>query len=410
MVTENTADCVIVGGGIGGAVLALALGQRGLHSVLLERELTPPGQARPEVLAQSTIETFRRLGAGERIVKEAAMPLQSLEMHRSGDGIVLHMAHEDFVRSGVQPYTTDPARTRAILLESAAAHGSVELHRGVEVQDVLRKNGRIAGVTAKRGEESLIWRAPLVVGDDGGKSRIRSAMGIPLSVKELPVDFLAAVGPSLPGHRDAVGEAWINLGEMRHGIAGGVFMPLPGNRTALVFLMSPAAITRFQNAPPAEFYAAAAKLSPRCEGLEKLHPFPKGFGHFRRPFGHAPRYVADGAAILGDAAHPVTPAGGQGANASVADAIALAEVAANAIKNKDCSAARLTEYEKLRRPGNTQSLLFSSRANIAFRTIRTLPFLAPVVPWILSQVENSPEEKQRFLRFISQAFATRPHQ
>jgi len=43
--------------------------------------------------------------------------------------------------------------------------------------------------------------------------------------------------------------------------------------------------------------------------------------------GHAPRYGAAGAVVMGDAAHPVSPAGGQGANMSIADARALAELA-----------------------------------------------------------------------------------
>ena len=389
-------------------MLALSLGQRGLRSVLLERELTPPGQARPEVLAQSTIETFQSLGVGDRILKEAAIPLQRLELHRTGDGILLHFTHEDFLRTGFQPYTTDPARTRGILLEAAQAHGCVEVHRGVEVQDVLWDGARVVGVRARRGMEQVIWRAPLVVGDDGGKSLIRTALGIPLTTRELPLDFLAAVGPVLPDHEEGVGQAWFNFGAIRHGIAGGVFMPLPGNRTALVFLMSPATVAHFQQAPPAEFYATAAKFSPRCEGLERYHPFPQGFGHFRRPFGHAPRYVSDGVALMGDAAHPVTPSGGQGANASVADATALADIAASAIKNKDCSATRLATYEALRHPANSRSLLFSSRANRVMRTIRALPFLTPLLPWFISRVERSAETKERFLRFVSQAFASHP--
>jgi 2-polyprenyl-6-methoxyphenol hydroxylase-like FAD-dependent oxidoreductase len=46
----------------------------------------------------------------------------------------------------------------------------------------------------------------------------------------------------------------------------------------------------------------------------------------RRLWGHAKKYGIAGAMLMGDAAHPVSPAGGQGANMSVADATAMAEL------------------------------------------------------------------------------------
>ena len=55
--------------------------------------------------------------------------------------------------------------------------------------------------------------------------------------------------------------------------------------------------------------------------------FPHDFVRIRRPWGHAPRYGGEGAILMGDAAHPVSPAGGQGANMSVANATVLAELA-----------------------------------------------------------------------------------
>ena len=50
----DTSDVVIVGAGIGGAVLALALGSRGWKVKLLEREIRPPRMVRPEILWGAT--------------------------------------------------------------------------------------------------------------------------------------------------------------------------------------------------------------------------------------------------------------------------------------------------------------------------------------------------------------------
>jgi 2-polyprenyl-6-methoxyphenol hydroxylase-like FAD-dependent oxidoreductase len=66
--------------------------------------------------------------------------------------------------------------------------------------------------------------------------------------------------------------------------------------------------------------------------------------------GHVARYGAPGAVIMGDAAHSVSPAGGQGANMSVADAVVLAELMLRGEPNL------VAEYERRRRPANERSL------------------------------------------------------
>ena len=113
-------DCIIVGGGIGGAVLALILGRQERHVILLERELRPPSRGRPEVLAGATLEVFHKLGIGPRIEKEAAVPLEGLELYRAGGGRILSFGISDFEAAGARLFSTDPTRSREILLEEAA--------------------------------------------------------------------------------------------------------------------------------------------------------------------------------------------------------------------------------------------------------------------------------------------------
>lgn len=405
---EPSADCVIVGGGIGGAVLALALGRRGHRVVVLERELHPPFAARPEVLARSTIEAFRRLGLSAALLREAALPLRRLELWRSGGGRMLELTEDDFRRVGAQPYSTDPAKTRHILLEAAVSTQNVELHRGVEVRTLAREGPHHITVHGQRDQEPVAWRGRLVVGDDGTRSRIRVALGIPLELSEFALDFLAAAGPALPDAAEDVGQAWADPSALQNGIVLGVFMPLPGARTAMALLASPSACERLLRAPPSAFYEAAARLSPRCRALAERYRCPEDFTHIRRPFGHAARYIDDAAALMGDAAHPVTPAGGQGANMSVADALALADVVQQALSLNDCSRSRLEPYETIRRPANERSLQFSVRTDRVFRTLQRHPWMATLFPMSLALVNRSRTLKARLIRAVSQAFASAP--
>ncbi len=402
----NSADCVIVGGGIGGAVLALLLGREGKHVVLLERELKPPATARPEILASATLEVFRELGVGEGILKEAAVPLQGLEAYQAEE-LLLGFNGRDFQEYQVQPYSTDPARTRDILLEGAASTHSVEVCRGVEVREILREGERIVGVKALRDGNPVSWKAPFVVGDDGGRSRVREALGISLKTRDFPFEFLGAAGPELPRGKSGMGQVWIEPRSLKKGIFGGVFMPIPQNRSAFVFLLSSSAREHFMQAKPSEFYEAAGNLSPRCEGMGKIYRFPEHFTVFKRPFGHASRYVADGAALLGDAAHPVTPVGGQGANMSVADAMALGETILEAFRKNDFSAAQLGRYEAERRPGNGRSIQFSVWADCVLRILMVFPWAASLLPLFLQRVNGDLNTKGRFIRSVSTTFRTR---
>ena len=107
--------------------------------------------------------------------------------------------------------------------------------------------------------------------------------------------------------------------------------------------------------------------------------------------------------MIGDAAHPMSPAGGQGANASIWDALALAEVADGALRAGDVSAARLRAYEHLRRPINEQSIAISRRARRFFRVGRHLP-LTTALPVVARAIDAWGWPKRRILHSFGRTF------
>jgi 2-polyprenyl-6-methoxyphenol hydroxylase-like FAD-dependent oxidoreductase len=62
------------------------------------------------------------------------------------------------------------------------------------------------------------------------------------------------------------------------------------------------------------------------------------------------RWVADGAALIGDAAHAMNPHASQGRMQAMVDAMSLAEIIPSCLAEGDCSASRLNVYETARRP------------------------------------------------------------
>jgi 2-polyprenyl-6-methoxyphenol hydroxylase-like FAD-dependent oxidoreductase len=63
-----------------------------------------------------------------------------------------------------------------------------------------------------------------------------------------------------------------------------------------------------------------------------------------------PTWVADGAVLIGDAAHAMNPHASQGRMQAMVDAMALSDLLPGCLGDKDCSATRLHAFERARRP------------------------------------------------------------
>lgn len=392
-------DVVIVGAGIGGAVLALDLGRRGWRVALVERERAPIKFARPEILWGPTVNALESLGVAQAI-RTANIPLREIEI--GNEKPWLRLTPDDLAGARVEAFSTNPALTRKIISDAATATGTVETFRGVTVTDVLRGDGRVVGVRGKNGDDTDSFLASLVVGDDGGQSVVRTNLGIPMPLAPFPVEFISAMLPRWPLPR-LQGRVWIQLKGNKNGPAAAAFIPWPENEGILLLPVATGSATRLLEQSPEDFWRAFGLLTPLSAGVREQIEFPRDFRNTARPFGHAASYVADGVALIGDAVHQMTPAGGQGANASIWDALALADVAADALKAGDVSKTRLSAYEHLRRPINDQSISISRQARRVFRVGRHLP-LATLLPFAARTINSLNWPKQLILRRFSTAF------
>jgi 2-polyprenyl-6-methoxyphenol hydroxylase-like FAD-dependent oxidoreductase len=393
-------DVVIVGAGIGGAVLALDLGRRGWRVALVEREVAPPRLARPEIIWSPTPRALEPYGIADGIRQTAGVRLDEIAI--GGPEPWLRLTHDDFAAAGVEAFSTDPAATRALIADAAAATGNVETHRGVTVRELLRDGGRVAGVLGRRGDEALTFEAGLVVGDDGGQSVVRSGLGISLAFNAFPVEFVTALIRRwpLPATRARV---WIDVRAPTDGLVAAAFIPWPADAGVLLLPVSAEQGRHVLDQPAEAFWRALGRVTPLATAVRDQLEFPGDFRKVARPFGHAGSYGADGPALIGDAAHPMTPAGGQGANASIWDALALADVADAALRAGDVSRARLQAYERLRRPINEGSVSISRRVRRAFGLGRVLP-LATIAPLVVRTIDRLRWPKRAIVRSFGRTF------
>jgi monooxygenase len=385
-------DFVVVGGGIGGAALAALLGRGGKKVVVLEKSLVPPRLVRPEILWPGTMELLFSLCPKEFWEREAVLAMRGVEF-QDGERTLPFITADVLRDAHVQPWFTDPNQTREQLLHL----GSFELRRGVEAIAILKEKSRIVGVrtrdTATREEGEVLAR--YTIGDDGAQSLVRKACGIEMETRAFPVDFFC-FGCDWPAAvPSGTARFWLNSQRRASGIIGLGIMPFPNGKGAGLVPVLPQA---FDADPSVEAsWNRLCAANPTIREVIRNRRFPVDFVRIRRPWGHAPRYGAEGAILMGDAAHPVSPAGGQGANMSVADARVLAELA---LGNHS---ELLAEYERRRRPANARSISPTRTMALSLSLPRWLsPF--SVFPIMRLAAARYPSLVRHFLRSASTMF------
>ncbi len=389
------ADLLVVGGGIGGAVLANLLDRGGKKVVVLEKSITPPDWVRPEVLWPVTVQVLFSLSPRQMWEKEALLPMGGVNLH-DGRRISSVITPELLQEAQVQPWFTNPNQTREQLLRL----GDFELRRGVEVIAVLKEKNQIVGVRTRdvtTAEEREVL-AHCTVGDDGVHSVVRKACGIEIKTQMFPLDLLC-FGFDWPATLpSAIAHVWPNLKRLDSGVLVLAAFPLSNDKGAGLVAVRPRIFD--DPAPAQEAWNQLCFIDPAIQDVVQDRQFPHDFVRIRRLWGHASHYGAEGAILMGDAAHPVSPVGAQGANMSVADACTLAELI---LHNHP---KLLEQYERRRRAANERSMQFTKAAAVVLGLPEWLFqfFPAPMFLSLARWMDRHPALLRRALQSAATAF------
>src|SRR5690625_3172031 len=328
---EHSCEVLIVGGGPCGLLLAALLAQRGVDVVVLERRLEPSAHSRAIGLHPPAVNALGAVGLAGRAVAEGA-PIAGGQARSRGR----LLGSLTFERAWPQrPYVLalPQSRTETLLAERLAALAPAALHRGVEVVGLDADGGDIS-VTARPAAGScpdgdagpLRWRARLVIGADGPRSRVRDLAGIRTALTTYPDTYLMG----------DVADSGTRRGARIHLEPGGVIeaFPLPGAMRRWVAHTGTARLGtgRFGKSRSARTPEELAAIVRRRTG-ERIDPATNtmisAFGVRRRT---AERMVDGRVVLIGDAAHEVSPIGGQGMTLGWLDALALAPLLEDAVQ------------------------------------------------------------------------------
>jgi len=388
------ADLLIVGAGMVGSALALALKNSGLKILLLDGSplsVKPfaaelPFEPRVSALSAASQRILERLGAWAGITGRRTSPYAHMQVwDGSGTGEIHFSAAS--VHAEVLGHIVENRVVQDALLD--CLHGTaIEMLPNARLEQ-MRRSGDDWLLTLA---DSRTLRAPLVVAADGANSAVRRLTGC--ETREWDYQHHAIV-TSVRCSRPHQQTAWQRFTD--HGPLA--FLPLARDGQqdwcSIVWSTTPELAERAMAMDDAAF---CGELELAFEGRlgQVLSADPRVCVPLRQR--HAKRYVAEGLVLIGDAAHTIHPLAGQGVNLGFLDAAVLAQVLLHAADRGErlADVRVLSRYERRRMPHNLALMaamegferLFQADS-LAVRLLRNTG---------LKWVNNMPEAKAVFVR------------
>ena len=339
----DRADVIILGGGLVGLTLAVALDRHGLSSIVIDpadpqSQLAPAYDGRATAVASASYRMLEAIGVAGRLEGEGC-PIRSI---RVSDGLepggISFDAPEDEDPLGMM---FENRRLRGALRDCVLAAENVTLLMPGRAAEVVRDS---AGVRVAL-EDSRLATAPLLVGAEGRNSPTRQAARIPIARWSYDHVAIVATIAHERSHENTAYEIFYPSGPFA------ILPMLPAEdglwRSAIVWSVPAADAEATLDLPNR---ALAAEIEKRMGGFlgrvglaGPRYSYPLGFHH-------AATITAERLALAGDAAHGIHPIAGQGLNLGFRDAAALTQVLVEGARiGMDLGDAQLlSRYERWR--------------------------------------------------------------
>jgi len=328
---------VVVGRGPAGLTAAIALAEGGTQTLLVGSRPAKPDNRTTALLADS-VTALNTLGVWS-LCRAKAAPLKVMRIV-DDTGRLWRAPEVRFEASeiGLDAFGYNIENRHLIdAMEERARNLS-----GLQIVD-----GEVLAIKPERDEVAIelrdgaTYRAPIAIGADGRNSICRSAVGIDMDERNYPqVAITLCVRHSRP-HQDTSTEFHTPNGPF-------TLVPLPGNRSSLVWVVDPETADDLASLDDAELSAEIERASYSILGKIEAEP---ARGRFPLRVATARRFADRRIALVGEAAHVIPPIGAQGLNLGLRDAATISELAIKADRqSQDIGGAEmLASYDRLRR-------------------------------------------------------------
>lgn len=335
-------DVAIVGAGGGGAVLALALAKQNIRTVVVDQAGSPSKSLRGEIIQPNGQAVLDRLGVLSSLPADATLSVRLFHFCRAGGTRLCSIDYGDL----------PPPYNRAIVTLANVAHHaiiaaiqqqkSVALHYGTSFTGLIREDERVVGISAEGRDGPLTIRAKVVVGADGAFSKVREALKIPVDLHLYGDGYLIAILES----DDQIANTSYYVGNKT--ILG--LFPVTGKKAYILYMIPKDSMEAVKQRGIPALQQTWSQIAPQFSRLFRNLNEWSQVGYLPTCRVRTPRWVANGAVLIGDAAHAMNPHASQGRMQAMVDAMTLADLIPSCLADKDYSAARLSAFERARRP------------------------------------------------------------
>lgn len=313
---QTNYDVIIVGAGLAGGCLALALVNSGLKIAVVEtttREERYNSQAgdRALALAAGTVYTLEKLGIWQAIDTQAT-PIEHIHVSDQGH---FGKTRLSAVKEGVA--ALGYVITARIIEDHVTAlleNANIDIFCPARVIGLSSSNSE-ASVSLKQAGESSVITARLVIGADGGQSSVRKLLGIAQHTTDYDQTAIVTTVKTGKAHNNTAYERFTSSGPL-------ALLPASDGQSSVVWTRTSAQAEDLISINEAEFIAQLQNcFGYRLGELTLTAPrraFPLSL--IRAEQMHSGRVV-----IIGNAVHQLHPVAGQGFNLGLRDVIDLAE-------------------------------------------------------------------------------------
>ncbi|MEN8411042.1 FAD-dependent monooxygenase [Acinetobacter bereziniae] len=396
MIEQNVLDVIVIGGGLVGGLTALLLAQGGVQATVLDAapildEQKVLAQANPRVLAlsQATIHLLKTVNVWDKIARK--MPYTGMQVwNKNGYGEI------NFGQESIN-FPTDEHSLGSMVEPSL-------LNLAIQQQMLEQLNDYRTEVKVVRVEQGVgCWiihladgsqlKTKLVIGADGANSFVREQAFIDYDILDYQQAGLTCAIRTTQPHRYVARQIFHPTGPL-------AFLPMASlnpqqaeHWISIVWTLPDDYADEYASLNDVDFCQLLTRESHHMLG-EIIEATPRA--KFPLKARAAQRYVKDGLALIGDAAHVIHPLAGQGVNIGCLDAAVLCDVLLQDKKRGVWAHQQtLKRYEHTRKGQN--DAMMHSMSMIGF--LETAEFF-PMI-WArnfgLKQVENTPLLKDQFL-------------
>ncbi|MGY1690716.1 FAD-dependent monooxygenase [Geodermatophilus sp. SYSU D01105] len=374
---DDPGTVLVVGAGPVGLTAACELTRQGARVRLVDALPEPTDQSRAVVIHARTQEHLAAMGVLDRVAA-AGVAITAIELATGREATPrVHLTTEDLDSRYRRVLDLAQPRTEAILTARAAELG-VAVERGISLADLAQDDDGVT-VTLTSPTGTTRHRYGWVVGTDGGHSRVRAAVGTRLEGVFQGQHFLFAD----VAVRTGVSADTIRMSAHPDGLAAE--FPMPGGRGRFMFQVGA------PEAGAVPTLEQARQLVDQRLGARWQISDPRWLVYFEVHHGQVPQYRHGRVFLAGDAAHVHSPAGGQGMNTGIQDAVNLAWKLALASTGR-AGSALLDSYHAERHPVGAAVVRTTSRMTDAMATAGAAAHLRDLALFVLGHVRALEDE------------------